>query len=192
MRFKEEIAQLDFCKKYGCKKRGGIRLSSRYPFIFLISNYRSHYADDLDVNKEGTHSLIHFQARGYNKDNRNVIKHKNLNGVYHSIFMFERRKDKLFYIGEYDLEQIAYKENQEIEYFVLKKVYRESLDHVKVFFVEKTEPVVYLSELGDRSDVINGVYDDELIEAEIEDGNIREGDFLDANYNRIYSLYCVK
>jgi len=187
MNFESEIENSDLCKKYRCQAVGGIRLSS-YPFIFLINNSAYKYTTDMDVNKDGTNSLVHYQItkEDIHKNNA-VINHKRLKGVYHSIFLFNKSGKKLSFVGEYEFQGVDKKPDNNdkiIDYFILSKVDK-SLDDEKVYFVEKTEPVISLSELGDRSDFINGVYNDEIIEIDMPKNNINEGDFLDANFNPI-------
>ncbi len=186
MNFEKELNASEFCEKYSCKTRGGIRVSDRYPFIFLIYNANSGYEDNLDVTNDGTKSKVYYQVKNKYNDMEKLIGHKNLNGVYYSIFLFDSTGKGLVFIGEYELDEVVLKRDEEdMDYLVLKKVIKESLDNVKVYFVEKMESVPSLSKLGDRNDFINGIYSDELIEIDVQGKNIEEGDYLDSNYNRI-------
>lgn len=138
-----------------------------FPFIYLISSEertKKYKADNLDVNGDNSHDVVHFTYEGDDEKTRGnaaVLNHKRRNGCYHSIFVFKRINcekneqrrleitatskmldvdkrfyidDRLEFIGEYECAGSATGDDGK-KYFILNKV-KTSVSDARIFFSE--------------------------------------------------------
>ena len=170
----------EICDRYNIRRKGGVRLSESYPFIFLIYNPYSGYNDNIDVRGDGSFSEVHYKKsnNGFN-DNEALEHHYNLNGVYHSVFLFQKVYDKMKYLGEYELYDV------DSSLYKLRRIPEISLDDNMVYFAEKDNPKE-LEILDDIDDIIDGNYKERKHILDNDGtGEIREGMFLDSKFSII-------
>lgn len=189
----------DFCKKYKIGKSGPIRTSKKYPFIFLIYNSRSKYRNNVTINEDGIFTNVTYSVSESRYDNHgwynrydidtnisNLRNHACLYGVYYSVFLIKNVNGKYRCLGEYEVTNVKYEGNGIIS-FNLEWLGENGLEEEMVYFVEKDNPIE-LSKLPDRSDVIEGVYDDDIDEDIVYNdvsADVYEGMYLDSKFSPI-------
>lgn len=188
--FGGKITQEEFYKTYGGQRYHGILTPRDYPFIYLLYTEGKYPVDNIDVEGDGTNSIVHFALEGSGENirgNKAVEEHRTRKDVYNSILLFRTMPEKeIEYVGEY--EYIGTETENDVKYFVLHKV-DISLEDVVVYHVDNEEKMISSLPKWNEYFVRPALYTSPSFDAQIStDLKVNEGDFLDKDYKVINKM----